>query len=50
MARRSELIIKKDFGFEILGPPSESPEVIPGVILVPGLAFTERGERLGRGK
>lgn len=50
MARMSDLAIKKDFGFEILGPPLESPEIIPGVILIPGLAFTERGERLGRGK
>ncbi|MDD4973698.1 MAG: 5-formyltetrahydrofolate cyclo-ligase [Bacteriovorax sp.] len=50
MARMSDLVIKKDFGFEILGPPLESPEVIPGVILIPGLVFTERGERLGRGK
>lgn len=50
MARMSDLVIKNDFGFEILGPPLESIEVIPGVILVPGLIFTERGERLGRGK
>lgn len=50
MAQMRDLALKKDFGFEILGPPLESPEVIPGVILVPGLAFTERGERLGRGR
>ena len=50
MARMSDLVIRKDFGFEILGPSLEAPEVIPGVILIPGLVFTERGERLGRGK
>jgi 5-formyltetrahydrofolate cyclo-ligase len=50
LARMSDLVIRKDFGFEILGPPLESPEVIPGLILIPGLVFTERGERLGRGK
>jgi 5-formyltetrahydrofolate cyclo-ligase len=50
MARMSDLVIRKDFGFEILGPPPEFQEVTPGVILIPGLAFTEKGERLGRGK
>jgi len=50
MARMDDLVITKDFGFEILGPPLESPIIVPGVILIPGLAFTERGERLGRGK
>ena len=50
IARMSDLVIKKDFGFEILGPTIESLEVVPGVILIPGLCFTENGERLGRGK
>lgn len=50
MARMSDLVAKKDFGFEILGPPLKSLEVVPQVVLVPGLVFTERGERLGRGK
>ena len=50
MARMGDLVIKKDFEFEILGPPLESLEIIPGVILIPGLVFTEKGERLGRGK
>lgn len=50
MARMCDLVIKKDFGFEILGPAIDAAEVVPGLILVPGLVFTERGERLGRGK
>ena len=50
MARRCDLVIRKDFGFEILGPSTEAFEVIPDVILIPGLAFSEKGERLGRGK
>lgn len=50
MARMSDLVIRKDFGPEILGPKIEAPEVVPGLILIPGLAFSESGDRLGRGK
>jgi 5-formyltetrahydrofolate cyclo-ligase len=50
MARMSDLTVSKDFGYEILGPTSEALEVAPEVILIPGLVFTEIGERLGRGK
>ncbi|MGZ3807117.1 MAG: 5-formyltetrahydrofolate cyclo-ligase, partial [Bacteriovorax sp.] len=50
LSQRNELIVKKDFGLEIRGPKENAPDVSPGVILVPGLAFTKKGERLGRGK
>lgn len=50
MARMSDLVIKQDFGPEILGPDSASPEVVPGLILIPGLVFSKAGDRLGRGK
>lgn len=50
MARMGDLIVKKDFGPKILGPKDDASEIIPGVILIPGLAFSEKGERLGKGK
>jgi 5-formyltetrahydrofolate cyclo-ligase len=45
-----ELVITKDFGVEILEPKLKSEQVVPDVLLVPGLAFGKHGERLGRGK
>lgn len=50
MARMRDLVPSKDFGTEILGPGSNALEVLPGLILIPGLAFSEQGDRLGRGK
>jgi len=35
--------------FGALQPPATSPEVVPELLFVPLLAFTERGERLGQG-
>ena len=32
-----------------MAPPLSSPPAQPQALLVPGLGFTERGERLGRG-
>lgn len=45
-----ELVFKKEFGSKILGPKEEAIEVKPGLILVPGLSMSSKGERLGRGK
>ena len=50
MARMSDLKVKKDFGYDILGPSEDAAESKPDVILIPGLAFSKKGERLGRGK
>ena len=50
LAQMGELKVSRDFGVEILGPGDTGPEVTPEVVIVPGLAFTSKGERLGRGK
>ena len=39
--------LKKQSGFSF---NSESQALVPDLLLVPGLSFTEKGERLGRGK
>lgn len=41
---------RTDFGVEILGPEEKAEEVVPDILLVPGLSFSLKGERLGRGK
>ena len=50
MTRMSDLVIRKDFGVEILGPSDLAIKVTPDVVLVPSLAMSEDGSRLGRGK
>lgn len=44
----AELVESREFGVTIKVPPRQTL-VFPKVLLVPGLAFTERGGRLGRG-
>lgn len=46
----TELVEKTDFGSKIRGPGDEAQVVYPGLLLVPGLAMSSKGERLGRGK
>lgn len=41
---------RKDFAFSILCPPRECPQVEPPVLLIPGRAFSFKGDRMGRGK
>ena len=36
--------------FEVLEPPSTEPFILPGVLLVPLLAFDQQGHRLGYGQ
>ena len=45
-----DLIETKVFGVAIKSPPAESKVIIPELLLIPGLAFGNKGERLGRGK
>lgn len=48
-ARIDELKLGDDFGVAMMLPPKKS-ENIPDLLLVPGLAFSKNGARLGRGK
>ncbi len=44
-----ELVETEVFGAKILTPPGKKIEE-PDILLVPGMAFSQQGERLGRGK
>lgn len=41
---------RADFKIEILGPKQQATSVKPDVVIIPGLGFGLKGERLGRGK
>ena len=50
---RSSLDELKDWsenGISFKAPPEGNPEVTPDVLLIPGRAFDDKGNRLGRGK
>ena len=49
-ATLSELVESQDFGVTIFGPKAQAQVVEPQVLLIPGLGFGTKGERLGRGK
>ena len=46
----SELVEGLEFGVKIYSPPPDKLLVVPDVVLIPGLAFTLLGDRLGKGK
>lgn len=50
LSRFEDLETRTDFGVNILGPKVDAKAVVPDIVLVPGLSFTLKGERLGRGK
>lgn len=45
-----ELSESEKFGFKILTPLEDKKIGLPDVLLIPGRAFGESGERIGRGK
>lgn len=45
----SELERAVQFGVKLRMPPRDAPEVQPNIMIVPGLGFTAKGQRLGRG-
>lgn len=49
LADLEQLVENHDFGVAIKGPSSTAKIVEPAVLLIPGLGFTVKGERLGRG-
>ncbi|MBT6325167.1 MAG: 5-formyltetrahydrofolate cyclo-ligase [Bdellovibrionales bacterium] len=49
-SRYTQLELKNDFGAKIQVPPKNSEEAIPSILLIPGIAFSKDGNRLGRGK
>lgn len=49
LADFDQLEDKADFGSTLKLPRQEAEVVVPDVLLVPGLGFTVRGQRLGRG-
>jgi 5-formyltetrahydrofolate cyclo-ligase len=46
----SDLEITKQFGVEIKTPKENAKTVMPDILVIPGLGFSKKGERLGRGK
>lgn len=49
-AMLEDLVASSEFGSEIFVPKNKTEKVVPEILLMPGLAFTKSGERLGRGK
>lgn len=50
-AKWDELVAQQQFGGAIIaGPPVWAPQVLPRICIIPGLAFSANGKRLGRGK
>ncbi len=46
----NDLIEDQNFGVKMMSPSLQNKIVTPKVVLIPGLGFTEKGARLGRGK
>lgn len=49
-ANYGELTVSNDFGVPLRLPKENAKLVAPRVLLIPGLAFSKEGHRLGRGK
>lgn len=48
--RFEELIETTEFGVKLMAPKLGGEVITPNILVVPGLAFSQKGERLGRGK
>ena len=48
-ATLEELEVSQDFGVALPTPKKSASTVTPDALLIPGIAFTESGKRLGRG-
>lgn len=46
----SDLVEDQSFGVKLLAPDVNSKVLLPDICIVPGLAFSSSGQRLGRGK
>lgn len=46
---KEDLVESNEFGSKILVPPHDADKIVPSALLIPGLAFTKQGCRLGRG-
>lgn len=45
-----DLVADLSFGVKLLSPRPAAAEIMPDILLIPGLAFDSNGNRLGRGK
>ena len=49
-SRFDELVKTVKFGIKLMTPRKKGCAVTPDILIIPGLGFSENGERLGRGK
>lgn len=49
-SRLEDLLITEVFKVKVRTPCKQNREVVPDILLIPGLGFTAVGDRLGRGK
>ena len=50
LCKEEELVPQSSFGIKLRVPPQQISPVIPDCFLIPGMAFDQSGNRLGKGK